>query len=62
MWHACERREKCKRFWWETPKGKRPLGRQRCSWEDGIKMLRETGWGVYIGFDWLRIGTSGELL
>jgi hypothetical protein len=27
------------------PKGKRPLGRLRCRWEDGIRMdLRETGW------------------
>jgi hypothetical protein len=24
--------------------------------------LRETGWGVWIGFIWLRIGTSGNLL
>jgi hypothetical protein len=28
------------------PKGKRQLGRQRCKWEDGIRMdLREIGWG-----------------
>jgi hypothetical protein len=28
------------------PEGKRPLGRQRCRWEDGIRMdLREIGWG-----------------
>jgi hypothetical protein len=20
IWHACERREKCTRFWWESPK------------------------------------------
>jgi hypothetical protein len=27
-------------------KGKRPLVRPRCRWEDGIKMgIRETGWG-----------------
>jgi hypothetical protein len=27
--------------------------------EDGISMdLREIGWGVWIGFDWLRIGTG----
>jgi hypothetical protein len=33
------------------PKGKRPLGRQRQRWEDGIRMdLRETGWG---GVDWI---------
>jgi hypothetical protein len=27
------------------PKRRRPLGRRRCRWEDGIRMdLRETGW------------------
>jgi hypothetical protein len=37
------------------PEGKRPLGRPRYRWEDGIRMdLRETGW--------LRIGTGGRLL
>jgi hypothetical protein len=41
------------------PEGKRPLGRPRCRWEDGIRMdLR----GDCIGVDWLRIGTGGELL
>jgi hypothetical protein len=45
------------------PKGKRPLVRPRCRWEDGIKMdLREIGWGVWNGFTWLRIGTVGGLL
>jgi hypothetical protein len=46
------------------PKGKRPLGRPRCRWEDGIRMdLKERlAWGVWIGFDWLRIGTGGGLL
>jgi hypothetical protein len=29
------------------PEGKRPLGRPRRGWEDGIRMdLREIGWGV----------------
>jgi hypothetical protein len=32
------------------PKGKRPLGRPRCRWEDNIKMV------------WLRIGTGDGLL
>jgi hypothetical protein len=42
--------------------GKRPLRRPKRRWEDGIRTdLRETGWGVRIGFNWLRIGTSGEL-
>jgi hypothetical protein len=28
------------------PKGKRPLERPRCRWEDGIRLhLREIGWG-----------------
>jgi hypothetical protein len=44
--------------------GKRPLGRPRRRWEDGIKMdLREIGWGgVWSGFTWLRIWTVGGLL
>jgi hypothetical protein len=47
------------------PEGKRPPGRPRRRWEDGIKMdLRETDWGggVWSGFIWLRIGTVGGLL
>jgi hypothetical protein len=45
--------------------GKRPLGRPRRRWVDNIKMdLREIGWVgmVWTGSNWLRIGTSGELL
>jgi hypothetical protein len=45
------------------PEGKRPLGRPRRRWEDGIKMdLMEIGWGVLSGFIWLRILTVGGLL
>jgi hypothetical protein len=45
------------------PEGKRPLGRPKRRWEDGIKMdLKEIGWGVWSGFSWLRIGTVGGLL
>jgi hypothetical protein len=45
------------------PEGKRPLKRPRRGREDGIRMdLREIGWGRWIGFDWLRIGTGSELL
>jgi hypothetical protein len=45
------------------PEGKRPLGRPRRRWEDGIRMdLREIGLGFWIGFDWLRTGTGGGLL
>jgi hypothetical protein len=53
----------CTGFLVGKPKGKRPLGRPRRRWEDGIKMdLREIGWGVWSGFTWLRIGTVGWLL
>jgi hypothetical protein len=46
-----------------NPKGKRPLGRPRRRWEDGIRMeIREIGGWMWIGFYWLRIGTDGELL
>jgi hypothetical protein len=46
-----------------NPEGKRPLGRPRRRWNDGIRMdLREIGWGVWIGLDRLRIGIGGGLL
>jgi hypothetical protein len=35
------------------PEGKRPLGRPRRRWEDGI--VREVGWG---GVDWIRLAQS----
>jgi hypothetical protein len=46
------------------PEGRRPLGRPRHRWEDGIRMdLREIGLvGVWIGFECLRTGTGGGLL
>jgi hypothetical protein len=46
MWHAWERRGMCTRFLMGKPKGKRPLGRPRHRWEDGIRMdFREIDWG-----------------
>jgi hypothetical protein len=47
------------------PEGKIPLGRPRRRWVDNIKIdLRKIGWdgNVWTGANWLRIGTSGELL
>jgi hypothetical protein len=45
------------------PERKRPLGRPRRRWEDGIKMgFRKIGCGVWSGFTWLRIGILGGLL
>jgi hypothetical protein len=47
----------------EWPEGRRPLGRPRRRWDDNVKMyLREIGFGMWIGFIGLRIGTGGGLL
>jgi hypothetical protein len=38
------------------PEGKRPLGRQRHRWEDGIRMdLREIGWG---SVEWIKLAQN----
>jgi hypothetical protein len=51
MWHAWERTEKCTRFRVKARR-KRPLGRPKCRWEDGIRTdLREIGLGG--GGDWI---------
>jgi hypothetical protein len=40
------------------PEGKRPLGRPRRRWEDGIRMdLREIGLG---GVDWIRLSQDRD--
>jgi hypothetical protein len=45
------------------PEGKRPLGRPRRRWEDGIrKDLREIGLGGVDWIDCLRTGAGGGLL
>jgi hypothetical protein len=45
------------------PEGKKPLGRSRHRWEDGIIIyLREIGWGVWSGLNWLSIVANGRLL
>jgi hypothetical protein len=61
MWHIWERKVYIVLV--GKPEGKRPVGRPRRRWEDGIGMdIGEIGWGVWNGFSWLRIGTSGGLL
>jgi hypothetical protein len=41
------------------PEGKRPLGRPRRRWEDGIRMdITEIGWGV----EWIQLAHGGGLL
>jgi hypothetical protein len=38
-------------YWWESQRGKRPLGRPRRRWVDNITMdLGEVGWG---DVDWI---------
>jgi hypothetical protein len=45
MWHT-RRGEECVRGFERKSEGRRPLGRLRHRWEDGIRMdLREIGWG-----------------
>jgi hypothetical protein len=45
------------------PEGKRPPGRPRSRWKDGLKWtLGRLAGGVWSGFTWLRIGTVGGLL
>jgi hypothetical protein len=63
MWHAWQRRENCTRFWWENPKERDRSedqgvgGRMGSEWVFGRLV-----WCVWIGLDWLRIRTVGELL
>jgi hypothetical protein len=63
MWHAWERREKCTRMWWESPKeiddseDQSVGGRMVSEW-----ILRKLAWKLWIGFDWIRIETGGVLL
>jgi hypothetical protein len=64
MWHAWDRWETqdfCKKA--RKLEGKRPLRRPGCSLEDSIGMdLKNIGVRVWIGFIWLRTGTSVKLL
>jgi hypothetical protein len=40
------------------PEGRRPLGRPRCRWEDGVRMdLREIGLG---DVDWIRLAQDRD--
>jgi hypothetical protein len=40
------------------PEGKRPLGRSRRRWEDGIRMdLRRIGWG---SVDWIQLAQDRD--
>jgi hypothetical protein len=54
MWHAWERN--VYRVLMGKSEGKRPLGRPRRRWEDGIRMdLRKIGWG---SVDWIQLAPA----
>jgi hypothetical protein len=56
-----EERKMCKVLV-RKPEGKRPLEGPKRRWEDGIRLdLGEIGWGMWSGFNWLRIWARGGL-
>jgi len=61
MGGACSaygREERLYRIFVGKPKGKRPLGRPRCRWEDNIKLdLQEVGCGV---MDWIELAQDRD--
>jgi hypothetical protein len=57
MWHTWERREKYKVLV-VKPEGKRPLGRPRCRWEDGVRMEIKRNW--LGGVDWIRLAQDRD--
>jgi hypothetical protein len=57
MWHSWERNV-CKVLMGK-PEGKRPLGRPRRIWENGIRMdLREIGWGSAV--EWIQLAQNRD--
>jgi hypothetical protein len=57
MWHAWERRGKCSRFWWESPREGDHLEDQGIDGKMGSEwILGRLTLGVWIGLDWLRQG------
>jgi hypothetical protein len=56
MWHAWERN--VYKVLMGKPEGKRPLGRLRHRWEDGMRMdLREIGWE---SAEWIRLAQDSD--
>jgi hypothetical protein len=62
MWHAWERGLTVLRVLVGEPKGKRPLEKPRCRWEDGIKMdLGKIGLGGG-GVEWIHLAQDRDRL
>jgi hypothetical protein len=58
MCSAWERREDCTKYLMGKPEGKRPLGRLRHRWEDGIRIEpREIG---YRGVKWFQLAQNRD--
>jgi hypothetical protein len=56
MWHAWKRN--VYKVLMGKPEGKRPLGRPRRRWNDGIRMdLKEIGWG---SVDWIQLAQNTD--
>jgi hypothetical protein len=56
MWHLWERR--VYKVLVGKPEGKRPLGRPRHRWKDGIRMdLKEIGWG---SIEWIKLAEDKD--
>jgi hypothetical protein len=63
MWHAWERREKCTRFWWESPKERYYSEDQDVDRRMGLESILGTlVGGCGLGSIGLGIGSGGELL
>jgi hypothetical protein len=51
------------KVWWENPKERDHLEDQGVGGKMGSEWILGTlAWGMWIGFDWPRIGTGGGLL
>jgi hypothetical protein len=62
MWNAWVRRERCTRFWWESPKERDHLEEKGIDRKMGSEWILGSLAGGVGWFDWLRILTSGKLL
>jgi hypothetical protein len=62
MWHAWERRDRHKGFWWDTQKEGDLSGRSIHRWEDDIKwIIKKWDGRVWPNFVWLRMEATGRL-
>jgi hypothetical protein len=58
MWHAWEKREKCTRFWWESPKERDHLEDQGVGGKMGSEwILVRLALG---GVDWIRLSQDRD--